>query len=105
MDRMEHETKAFAALEAFCARAWEWMRASMDHDILVQACFTERMTLGAAYPYRALNALIRGGPSPRWTTVEDAMFDGIRPLAFEDADEPQYNAGLFVHGLYAHCAP
>jgi len=103
--KAEPEYKGFTTLEAFCSRAWTWMRDSVSHEVLEQACFTERMMLGDAYPYRALNALIRSAPAPRWTTVEDAIFDGIRPLLVEDADAPQFNAGQFVHGLYAHCAP
>ncbi|MDR2657105.1 MAG: hypothetical protein LBB86_04690 [Oscillospiraceae bacterium] len=104
LELIEHETQAFLVLEEFCQRFWEWARESMTHEILEQACFTERVTNTQGYPYRALNQLAQGVTAPRWTAVEDAMFDGIKPLAGED-ERVEYNAGLFVHGLYAHCAP
>ena len=105
VDRAEAEHKGLAALEAFCARAWDWLRASLAYEALEQTCFAERMMLSGTYPYKALHALIRNAPAPRWTSVEDALFDGIRPLAEDEDAYPQHSAGLFVHGLYAHCAP
>lgn len=104
VDTQETEFKAIAALEAFCARYWTWLKQSFDYDILTQACFSGRMMTAAGYPVKSLNALIAGAPAPRWTQVEDAIFDGIRPPDPEEADYPQRSAGLFVHGLYSHCA-
>jgi hypothetical protein len=105
MESLEPETQAFATLAEFCQRFWSWARASVDYETLRQACFSERMMNSDSYPYRALNALTIGLTAPRWTQVEDAMFDGIRPYRGDEADRPEFNAGLFVHGLYAHCAP
>ncbi|GHU70303.1 hypothetical protein FACS1894184_15570 [Clostridia bacterium] len=104
LEQAEHETQAFWVLEEFCLRFWEWVRESMAFDMLEQACFTERVTNTSGYPYKALNMLAQGLAAPKWTQVEDAMFDGIKPLRGED-ERVEYNAGLFVHGLYAHCAP
>ncbi len=105
LDRQEADHKAFAALEAFCARCWTWMRETFGYDLLRQSCFSGRMTGAGGYPVRSLHALIPGAPSPHWAQVEDAMFDGVRPASREDADYPQRCAGQFVHGLFAHCAP
>lgn len=104
VDTQESEHKGFITLEEFCARYWTWLRQSLDYDILKQTCFTGRMMSSGGYPYRSLHALVNGGPAPRWTTVEDAIFDGIRPYPPDETDYPQHSAGLFVHGLFAHCA-
>jgi len=105
VDTQEAEHKALAALEGFCARYWAWLRQSLDYDILTQSCFSGRMMLSGGYPARALHALIAGAAAPRWTQVEDTLFDGIRPLKPDETFFAQRSAGLFVHGLYAHCAP
>jgi hypothetical protein len=104
LEQLEHETQAFLVLEEFLLRFWEWARSSVSHEMLDQACFTERVTNTQGYPYRSLSQLTAGIASPRWNQVEDAMFDGIKPLKGDD-ERAEYNAGLFVHGLYAHCAP
>ena len=105
VDAQETEHKALAALDAFCARCWAWLRQSLDYDILTQSCFSQRMMSSSGYPVRALNALIAGAPAPHWTQVEDALFDGIHPLQRDEAFFAQRSAGLFIHGLYAHCSP
>lgn len=105
MRQMEPETQGFATLEAFCERYWAWVKQSFDYESIKQSCLSERMMNAQSYPYRMLNALTQGLTAPRWTQVEDAVFDGIRPYRGEDAERPELNAGLFVHGLYAHCAP
>ena len=102
--QVEHEAHGFAVLEAFCLRFWQWARDSFSHSVIEQECLTERMMNAQTYPYRTLSGLVAGMPSPRWTQIEDAVFDGIRPYRGEDAARPELNAGLFLHGLFAHCA-
>ncbi len=104
VDTQEAEHKALDALSAFCARYWDWLRQSLSYEVLTQSCFTPRMMGASGYPVRALHALVQDAAAPRWTQVEDAMFDGIRPISPDEAGYPQRSAGLFVHGLYAHCA-
>lgn len=104
VETQEAEHKGLSALSDFCARAWMWLRQSLDYDILTQGCFTERMMTAGGYPARSLGTLVQDAAAPRWTAVEDAVFDGIKPLARTEADVAQRNAGLFVHGLYAHCS-
>lgn len=105
MDTQEAEHKAMAALESFCARYWTWLRHSLEYDILTQSCFSGRMMSASGFPVRALNALVADAAAPRWSAVEDAVFDGIRPQPHDEEDYPQRGAGLFIHGLFAHCAP
>ncbi|MCL1964000.1 MAG: tubulin-like doman-containing protein [Firmicutes bacterium] len=105
VDTEEAEHKGLAALEGFCARYWTWLRQSLDYDILTQTCFTGRLMASAGYPVRSLHALIADAPAPRWAQVEDALFDGIRPLPGDEDAFSRRSAGLFIHGLYAHCAP
>ena len=104
VDTQEAEHKGLAALEAFCARWWEWARASLSYDMLAQACFSGRMMTSGGYPFAALSSLAEGPAASSWHAVEDAMFDGIRPLDGQEANRAGRNAGLFLHGLYAHCA-
>ena len=104
VDTQEAEHKGLSALDAFLARYWIWLRQSLDYDILTQSCFSNKMMAAGGYPLRSLHALVVDTAAPHWNTVEDAMFDGIRPLTTEEELFPQRNAGLFVHGLYAHCA-
>lgn len=104
MDTQETEHKGIFALDAFCARAWTWLRRSLAYDILEQSLFSQRMMAARGYPVQALHQLAENTAAPHWHAVEDALFDGIRPLTGEEADFPQRNAGFFVHGLYAHCA-
>ncbi|MDR1600269.1 MAG: hypothetical protein LBS11_10445 [Oscillospiraceae bacterium] len=104
LEQVEFETQGFLVLEEFCQRFWEWVKGSMGYEVLEQECFSERVMNTRGYPYKALNQLAQGVAAPRWAQVEDAVFDGIKPLRGED-ERAEYNAGLFVHGLYAHCAP
>jgi hypothetical protein len=100
----ESETQAFETLSAFCARFWQWANDSFRHGAITQNCLTERMMNAKGYPFRTIPNLIAQMPSPKWTHIEDAVFDGIRPYRGEDAQSPEMNAGLFLHGLFAHCA-
>ena len=72
--------------------------------MLTQACFSGRMMTSGGYPFAALSSLAEGPAASSWHAVEDAMFDGIRPLDGQEANRAGRNAGLFLHGLYAHCA-
>ncbi len=104
VDTLEAEHKGLTALEDFCARSWAWLRESLTYDILTQACFSGRMMQSGGYPYKALHALVQNAPAPRWTAVEDALFDGVRPYPGDEADAAARNAGLFLHGLYSYCS-
>lgn len=104
VETREAEHKGLSTLEDFCERAFTWLRRSLTYDTLVQTCFSERMMQSGGYPYKSLHALLQNAPAPRWTAVEDALFDGIRPFPPDEADAAGRNAGLFLHALYSHCA-
>lgn len=99
----EMETKAFASLESFLERFWVFVKQSMSFDQLKQTCVGMRMVKSEGYAYKSLAALTPDLPSPSWRQVEDAIFDGIKPYDSEENAAPEYNAGLFIHGLYAQC--
>ncbi len=104
LDMREAESKGLETLAQYFTRYWAWMKSSFTYEMLEQSLFSSRMMRSADYPVKQLHALIPRVSAPRWLQVEDTIFDGIHPPPKDEADYARHAAGLFLHGLYAHCA-